>query len=136
VHCDLKELRLPDECADVAISIHVVEHFYAWEVVSILKEWHRVLKPGAKLILELPCMDKVLNYILQCANKGIEAPTKMIWNALWGDPKYKSVPMTHKWGYTKKMIQEVMELAGFKDIVFEEPRYHFPIRDMRVVGTK
>lgn len=134
--CDLRALELPSDYADVAIAVHVIEHFYAWEVQDVLQEWRRVLKPGGRLILELPCMDKVLAYIYACMKNGVEVSKAMGWYVLWGDPKYKDPLMVHKYGYTQAMIQSAMEQAGFKEVRFETPNYHFEMRDMRVVGIK
>lgn len=136
LHCDLKYLRLPANHADVAVAIHVLEHFYAWEAPGVLKEWQRVLKPGGTLILELPCMDKVLTYLKLCMEQSVPVNPSFSWWAFWGDPKHKSVPMCHKWGYTEDMLRELLEKVGFVNIQAEEPRYHFKERDMRVTAQK
>lgn len=137
VCCDIKKLDfLANNTADIAVSIHVIEHFYEWEVVPLLKEWYRVLKPGGKIVLELPCMEKVLNHIYLCMQNKLPISPSMGWFVFWGDPKYNDPHMGHKWGYTKPMIQAKLEEAGFKDVKFESPRYHFEIRDMRVEAYK
>ena len=52
VLCDLRKLTpFEDQSVDEILSVHVVEHFWRWEVVDILKEWVRVLKPGGKLVI-------------------------------------------------------------------------------------
>ena len=84
------------------------------------------------MILELPCMDKVFSYAAQCLETRTPLQPFMTMLALWGDPKDKSVPMCHKWGYFKTPLQELLQSAGMKRISFEKPRYHFPFRDMRV----
>ncbi len=127
---------MPDNYASVAVAIHVIEHFYEWEAKPLLEEWKRVLEPGGTLILELPCMDKVLSYINRSMkNKQPVSPT-FSWWAFWGDPRELSVPMCHKWGYTGYMMQELLESAGFIDIEQQEPLYHFKERDMRFVCKK
>jgi ubiquinone/menaquinone biosynthesis C-methylase UbiE len=136
IQADLKSLPLPDDYAEKAIAVHVIEHFYQWEVQEVLKEWKRVLKPGGKLVLELPCMDKVLNYLYQCLDKKQPLSPTMTWHVFWGDPKYKEPLMTHKWGYTEDMIAHELIQAGFGDIEFTVPRYHFEFRDMRVEAIK
>ena len=136
IQCDLKKLPFDDNYADVAVSVHVIEHFYQWDVQDILLEWKRVLKTGGKLVLELPCMDKVLNHMHHCMQNKLPIYPGMGWFVFWGDPRYKDPHMGHKWGYTKHMIQEALESAGFRDVAFEEPRYHFKMRDMRVIGFK
>lgn len=132
IKCDLRSLDLPNDYADQAAAIHVLEHFYQWEVIALLKEWRRVLKPGGKLILELPCMDKVISYIHNCITQNLPISPSFSWFVFWGDPKYKDPYMVHRWGYTKAMLEEALTLAAFREVTFMEPRYHFPQRDMRV----
>lgn len=134
--CDIRDLDFPDEHADAIAAIHVIEHFYQWEALPLLKEWKRVLKPGGRLILELPCMDKVFTYISNCMKYDIPVSPTFSWHAFWGDPKYNTVEMCHKWGYTVEAINALMKQAGFTNIRNEEARYHFPQRDMRIVGYK
>jgi predicted SAM-dependent methyltransferase len=136
INCDLRQLDLPNDYADQAAAIHVLEHFYQWDALDVLKEWRRVLKPGGKLILELPCIDKVIGYLCRCVEKGIPLSNTMSWHALYGDPKYKDPLMTHKWGYTVQMLTALLEEAGFHSIEYQKPRYHFPDRDMRFEAIK
>jgi ubiquinone/menaquinone biosynthesis C-methylase UbiE len=136
LQCDLRRLELPDDCANVAIAVHVIEHFYQWEVQPLLAEWKRVLVPGGKLILELPCMDKVLNYLRHCMELNLPIAPSMGWFVFWGDPRYQDPLMSHKWGYTKEMIREELEQAGFSHIEFTKSRYHFEMRDMRIEAIK
>lgn len=116
------------------MAIHVLEHFYEWEAVDVLKEWRRILKPGGQLIVELPCMDKVMDYLAKCATMKQPVFAQMSWWALWGDPRYKSVEMTHKWGYSTAMLQKALQQAGFTTVTLTEPRYHVKQRDMRAVA--
>lgn len=132
----MTSLTFEDDYADAIVAIHLFEHLYRWEAEAALIEWKRVLRDGGELILEMPCMNKVFNYIRLALNAGEPLMPWCTWNALYGDPQYKSIPMTHKWGYTKEMIEELLLSVGFKNIRFEEPNYHFPIRDMRVVAIK
>lgn len=136
INCDLKKLDLPDDHADIAVAIHVIEHFYYWDVQAVLKEWLRVLKPGGKIVLELPCMDKVILYLVDCVNNGQLISPNLSWFAFWGDPKYGSVAMNHKWGYTAEMMIQELSTAGFRYAEIEDPRYHFAIRDMRITAIK
>jgi hypothetical protein len=81
-------------------------------------------------------MDKVLTHIYACIKKGAPISKSMGWFVFWGDPKYRDPLMGHKWGYTYKSIVETLQAVGFRDVAIEEPRYHFQMRDMRVVGFK
>lgn len=133
---DLRELYFPPDYADAIAAIHVIEHFYAWEAADLLADWYRILKPGGKLILELPCMDKVIFYLHTCMQKQAPIHEAFSWFVFWGDPRRRDPMMCHRWGYTKEMMQQALIAAGFAQIEFQEPRYHFPMRDMRVEAIK
>ena len=136
VVCDITDLPFPNDYADAIAAVHVIEHFYQWEVNSVLKHWKDKLKPGGRLILELPCMDKVFRYITDCINSKMPMSGTFSVLPLWGDPRFKNVAMCHKWGYFYATIREELVKAGFKDIKFEDARYHFKNRDMRVTAVK
>lgn len=130
VECDIRKLPYENDVADEIIAIHVIEHFYLWEVPEILKEWHRVLKPGGRLVLECPCLNKVLFFLQQ---KELILSHTMF--ALYGDPSYGDPAMTHHWCYSKEHLSRWMETL-FKDVKVEAAQFHKPERDMRVVGVK
>lgn len=136
LNADLRNLPFDDGFADRAVAIHVLEHFYFWEVPAVLAEWKRVLKPGGRLALELPCMDKVFGYISESLQKNSPPHPTFSWLALWGDPRHRDPAMCHRWGYFKTDLQNLLTEAGFIDIRDEEPKYHFPIRDMRFTAIK
>ena len=131
VVCDLRALPFPDDYADEARAIHVIEHFYPWEAEDLLKEWLRVLKPGGKLAIECPCMEK----ILALANVPHCPPAMTYWG-LFGDPRYKDPLMMHHWCYGQQQLVKVMAQAGFVNMRPEYPQFHQPIRNQRVVGQK
>ena len=132
IKCDLRKLEIASDSADAVAAIHVLEHFYEWEVADLLTEWKRVLKPGGKMILELPCMDKVFAYVTNCVANREPLQPFMTLNALYGDPKYKNEAMCHHWGWFQVPLRQMLESVGMQKIEFFEPRYHFPFRDMRV----
>lgn len=133
---DLRSLPLETGSVDVAVAVHVFEHFYEWEGRAVLVEWQRILKPGGTLILELPSMLKVMYYLKACLEQQQPFWMQMSWWAMWGDPRYQDPAMCHKWGYTEVMIQKLLEEVGFINVRVEAPRYHVKQRDMRVVATK
>jgi predicted SAM-dependent methyltransferase len=128
---DIRALPLPDDMADKARAIHVIEHFYPWEAVPLLKEWVRVLKPGGELAIECPCLEKIMALF-----NVPEIPPYMTFWGLYGDPRLEDPLMMHKWCYTRIQMTKAFAQAGLVDIRHEPPRFHQPARDMRVVGVK
>ena len=122
---------LADDSADAIASIHGIEHFYAWEIQDILTEWKRILKPGGKLILELPCLDKMLFHMLHCVTNKLPLDPYMGLLALYGEQFQKDPAMAHHWAWTKEQLASILKFVGFREITDCEPRYHFAFRDMR-----
>jgi SAM-dependent methyltransferase len=131
IPCDLRAIPLPDNYADGARAIHVIEHFQPWEATKLVREWVRVLKPGAELAIECPCLDKIIKLfdVPHC-------PPNFTYWGLYGDPRLEDPLMMHHWCYTQGQLVRVMGQAGLVNLRPEPVRFHEPIRDMRIVGQK
>jgi predicted SAM-dependent methyltransferase len=58
--------RFDDVTFSELYASHVLEHFdYSQELVAVLKEWNRVLKPGGKLYISVPDLDVLAELILK-----------------------------------------------------------------------
>lgn len=90
------------------------------------------MKPGGVLILELPCMNKIIQYLRSYEGN----LSGVFWNALWGEQHEYRVEMCHKYGYTYEMMTELLQKAGFSQVLHKHPRYHFKERDMRFEAVK
>lgn len=129
---DIRKLPFDDDIVDEIMAIHVCEHFYVHDILNVLKEWRRVLKPGGQIAIELPCLDKVIAHFIN------GSPANMTLWPLYGDPHTHKdgEPALHKWCWSLAAFRMLLEQAGFTDIVEEMPHYHQPTRDMRFVATK
>lgn len=137
--CDAKKIPLEDECATVLQAIHVFEHFYRWQVPEVLKEWHRLLKPGGHLILELPNLVKACQNYLEGRKKGGKDPDQLARWGIYGDPRTGNPYMCHPWGYSPEELIEILNESGFAGAV-ELPTQFHPAgrfhRDMRIEAWK
>jgi SAM-dependent methyltransferase len=140
VLCDLHRLDpFASGSADEVMAIHVVEHFWRWEVVDVLREWGRVLKPGGRMILECPNLltacEELLKDPTAAARPGREGQRTM-W-VFYGDPAWRDPLMCHRWNYTPESLGEVMREAGISNVRQEPAQFKLrEPRDMRLVGEK
>jgi predicted SAM-dependent methyltransferase len=128
----LNKLHLDSDVADEVHSYHFIEHVYQWEARAVIMEFKRLLKPGGRLVLELP------NLELACKNllKGSTDQFSM-W-PLYGDPGNRDVYMCHRWGYTQDTIRNLLKSCGMRQILMLDPKTHGARknRDMRVECEK
>lgn len=136
-------IPLADGSCDEIMAIHLFEHLREWEVGEVLAEWIRLLKPGGKLVLEMPDLKKCCQNILKILDGGVimagKHPDQAGMYGLYGDPRLKDPYMLHSWAYTYQTIKPILESAGFQKIT-EHPTVFHPIgrhvRDFRVEAFK
>ena len=128
---DCTKLPFDADYADEIQAIHFVEHVSRMDVDNMIMDWHRVLKRGGKLVIEVPCLNKIAQRIVD-GEKNIRLTTF----GLFGDPRDKKPAMMHAWCYTKEELSNILEQAGFKAVTVMEPKFHHPPRDMRIEATK
>lgn len=136
IECDLRAIPLENGYADSAFAIHVLEHFYRWETEKVVAEWARILKPGGLLVIEVPCMDKVIGLFNHFISQKKPINEQMTLWALYGDPGYEEPTMVHKWCFFVQELMHILRESGFEDVSYEEPQYHAKVRDIRVSGRK
>ena len=140
VLCDLRRLKpFADNEIDEILSVHVVEHFWRWEIVDVLKEWVRVLKPGGQMVIECPNLLTACQEIMQNPDIAIgpgKEGRRSMW-VLYGDPGWKDPLMMHRWGYTPNSLMQLMREAGLVNLRQEPAQFKLKEpRDMRIVGEK
>ncbi len=135
---DIRDLKnIKTGIADEILAVHVIEHFFYWEVVSLLSGWRRILKSGGKIVLECPNLlfacQMIVNNPEKCSQSGKDGQMSM-WS-LYGDPSWKDPLMCHKWAYTPDSLKLVMKKAGFIQLRQEPAQFKLrEPRDMRIVG--
>jgi len=92
---DLLDLGLPANSFDVVTFYETLEHVY--EPLLTLQETWRVLKPGGRLVVEVP------NYA---------APWRRIWRRYW----FAIMTPVHLYHFTPDSLQRMVRGAGFRPI--------------------
>lgn len=108
---DLSQFR--NNTVDLIYACHVLEYFDRDEVVMVLNEWKRVLKPGGVLRLAVPDFEELVH--LYQTNK---VKVEDILGPLFGKWTMGRKSIYHKTTYDKESLSKLLLEIGFK-----EPRY-------------
>lgn len=100
---DARDLsKYTDDTVDEIRASHILEHFTFKDALAVLEEFNRILKPGGKLRLAVPDIDK-------CTNAG----EHRLFYMFGGQTDEHDV---HKSGYDKEKLSAFMQASGFGDI--------------------
>jgi predicted SAM-dependent methyltransferase len=114
---DIREgLPLAADTVDYAVSIHALQEVPFPELIPVLRELHRVLKPGGVLRLGLPDLDQGLqaylrrdrDYFLVPDTDATSLGGKFIVHMLW----YSHSRIL----FTADFIEELLRKAGFQEV--------------------
>lgn len=131
VNCDVSKMPFETDYADELQAHHVLEHIHRATSCQTLQEWFRVLKRGGRVVIEVPCLNKIAQSIVAG-----EKNQRMTVLGLFGDPRDPRPDMLHKWCYSEEELSEILSGIGFTDVKVEPPVFHMPERDMRITGVK
>ena len=108
---DTKDLSFfNDETFSEIYASHVLEHFdYQEELLSVLIEWYRILKPGGKLFVSVPDMDKLCHLFI--ADNMNTQERYQIMRMMFGGhiDKYDY----HMVGLNQEFLESHLKTAGF-----------------------
>jgi SAM-dependent methyltransferase len=125
--CPMWEIPVPDNSIEAIWSEHSLEHVAVGEVHKTLKEWLRVLKPGATAIISVPNFDYVARYWLT----GADRP----WAEAMVFGNQAHAGEFHKCAFTAAGIKADCEAAGF-EVVRVEIRWSHSQETLQCVAMK
>lgn len=107
IKADMWKIPLADGSVEEIYSSHALEHVQGSMVHATLKEWIRLLKPGGKLLLQVPNMDYVARFWLT------HKPEEHAWAEaiVFGNQTHEGE--FHKCAFTPMGIQGDLQAAGF-----------------------
>ena len=101
-------LKFKSNIFDLVYASHVLEHFKKKNVLKVLNEWVRVLKPGGILRISVPCFENLTKIYK------IDKNINNIIGPLMGGQTYKE--NFHYNIFNKNKLSSLMEQAGLEAI--------------------
>ena len=141
IKMDIRKLDVLDDTVDRILLVHTVEHFVRWEMVEMLTHYFAKLKRGGELIVEMPDLDKCIEwYLMGKKAKHMETPLGMLnmgFTQFYGNQWSKLDYETHRYVWTKGEFKQVLEEIGFSiEVITNDISSHEIGRDMHVVAKK
>jgi GT2 family glycosyltransferase len=135
---DATKLDFDENSVTEIMASHLFEHLNPYRCLDILKHWHRILKPGGKLIMEMPDVEQLCKRFVTASTGErygiLNAVHGSVNTTDHGDPSEISSP--HLFSWWPQSIADHLQNAGFTDIVFGPEIWPHPESNMHVEGTK
>lgn len=137
---DIMSLELPENCADEIFASHVIEHMPQHRAPEVLGKWLATLKPGGKLVMELPDLAALCKDYLEQDGADQHMTAMCIFGAhvdrLTPETQKAGALSPHLWGYTPKSLTDLCMHVGFKDIQILPAQGQHPGKNFRLEATK
>ena len=104
-----------DNSVDQIYSAHSLEYFDAEESLNVLREWHRVMRPGAQLNVAVPDFKRLVTIYEKTAD------LKDIIGPLFGRMPVGKNLIFHKYVYDQHTLTKLLQSSGFIDLKEYEP---------------
>ncbi len=135
----IQDITYPDDSVDLIVGMMVIEHLSPSDARAFVAKAYRMLRPGGRLILEMPDLEKVCRLTLVFADDPEQLEKGPLGlRGFFGEPKPgMTMGDLHKWGYTQSTAGKLLREAGFTRFSLGDGTSHcFPLRDMRVEAIK
>lgn len=117
---DVCDLELPDNSVEEILASHLFEHLSPYKVSDILEKWLKVLKPGGKLIMEMPNIEELCKAYATMDKDGKYGILNTIFGAVntGNDEDKNNIVSPHLFGWAPDLLWDHLMWAGFRDVVF------------------
>jgi predicted SAM-dependent methyltransferase len=113
IRADARHLGMFGDCSvDEILASHVLEHFPFAEALTVLSEWHRVLRPQGTLDIHVPNL-RAICHMLTTGDLPIEQAVPDIFGGQEHEYDF------HYSGYDCERLSELLGEAGFETVLTE-----------------
>lgn len=138
IKMDITKLDFYENSVSEILASHVFEHLNPYHSTTILSDWLKVLKPGGKLIMEMPDIEKLCEKFLKSDTGGRYGVLNAIYGSVnttnEGGPDNITSP--HLFGWWPQSIADHLHNAGYENIVIMDEQIPHPETNFRVEATK
>jgi predicted SAM-dependent methyltransferase len=133
VFADMRNLGLPDNTIDEIFTVHTIDHFTRWEAVKMFRDWHRMLKPGGLLTIEVADFTRCVWWLFHPSEKKRRLALTQFYGNQWDEIEYE----THRYGWSARELKSVLKETGFITVkINHKTLTHYRGRDMHVESIK
>lgn len=133
VFADMRCLNLPDESIDEIFTSHTIDHFTRWSAMDMLKDWHRMLKPDGRLVIEAADFVRCILWLLHPVREKRKAAASQFYGNQTDRLDYE----THRYLWSARELTVALLTIGFRHVESTHRTLtHYPGRDMRITATK
>ncbi len=94
--------------------IHVLEHVTRDKYPFMLREMHRVLKPGGSCYVETPDFKSTIDNLVDSFKNGDLKAIHVWTTSIYG--KNEREGMAHHWGFYEGLLRREFRIQGFKEV--------------------
>ena len=139
---DITKLDFDPNSVTEILASHVFEHLNPYHCFNILQNWFSVLKPGGKLVMEMPNIEEVCKEFLRSDKSGKYNMLNCMYGSVnttgeggEGNP-LGLITSPHLFGWWPESLYDHLSGVGFTDITFMSEQIPHPGPNLRVEATK
>lgn len=138
VKMDITKLDFDDSSVTEILASHVFEHLNPYHSLDILKDWNRVLRPGGKLIMEMPNIEELCKRFVTASTGERYGILNAIYGSVntTGEGGPDNITSPHLFGWWPQSLHDHLTNAGFVDIQFMDEQIPHPEDNLRVEARK
>lgn len=135
---DVQKLDFPENSVSEILAIHVFEHLSPYKAADNLKAWWTILKPGGKLIMEMPDIEQLCKRFVNATTGERYGILNAVYGSVntTGEGEPSEITSPHLFGWWPQSIWDHLSNAGFVNIQFGPEMFPHPESNMHVEGTK
>ncbi len=135
---DATKLDFEENSVTEIMASHLFEHLNPYHCLDILKGWWRVLRPGGKLVMEMPDIEQLCKRFVTASIGERYGILNAVYGSVntTGEGDQSNITSPHLFGWWPQSIADHLMNAGFVDITFGPEQWPHPESNMHVEGTK